>query len=614
MKKDKIFWLTLGIEPTADLTEIKRAYVRELKKHHPEEDPEGFQLLRCAYESALEYAKSPVSSEGDDEEYEDDDDYSDESDDYDYSDDEEDDVQVFDVYDGEDLPDSVSAFMDKVETLYDDISRRNDTEAWTELLNDDALVSIEHKQKIYHCLGSFLQDHHEFSFPILRLLNDSFGWAEVPEEALDLFFTEEEMIDIAVSSDEPAVRYRAGTSFFSKGVYLAKSGHVEESLPVFDRLLDLFRDDTDCLISALIAETRLERADALVELGRYDEGISEYSGIVDEYSDNQELRIRKSAVIALINLGKCLSDNMDDHKSAISACDRAIRIIGRDGDSDMKEEYATVKGNKAVFLMEDRQFKEAIGLFDEVIAEFGDDQSDDIRETVAGALNDKANCLSELGKEKEALSIYEEILDRYHGAVTPEMAAILSQAANNKADSLLTLGKHKAAEKVYSDMISEFGRSENETVIANVIKARHNRAAMSAEDGHYDRALSAYDELIESYGESDNDGILSAVAGAYNGRIYCLAAMERDDELPAECERFLSKYADSTVPETQTYIVQAMFVKGMALMEKGKSPAALKVFNELLKRFSDDDDEDIGAICGEVVKQKKKLEKKKKVK
>ncbi|HNX57487.1 MAG TPA: tetratricopeptide repeat protein [Spirochaetota bacterium] len=615
MKTEKQIWQTLGIEPTADLTEIKRAYISELKKHHPEEDPKGFQLLRTAYESALEYAKSPASTEYDDGEYDDDGDESDDSDDsddYDYGDDEDDEDQVFNVDDDEDLPDSVSAFMDRAEALYNDASRRNDPDAWNELLNDDALVRIEYKQKIYHCLGSFLQDSHQISYAVLRLLNECFGWAENPEEALDLFFTEDEMIDIAVSSDDPAVRYRAGSSFFNKGVYLAKSDRVEEALSAFDKLLDVFHGDKDRLISALVAEVRLERADALVESECFEDAISEYSGIVEDYSGDPELRIRKSAVIALINLGKCLSENMDDHKNAVSACDRAIRIIGRDGADGLKEELAIARCNKAVFLMEDRQFKKAIGLFDEVIAEFGDERSEDIQETVAGALNDKGNCLSELGKEKEALAVFEEILDRFKGTLEPAIIAIRASAAYNKADSLSTLGKRKAAVKVYSDMVSEFGLSGNEAVIVNVIKARLDMAMMIAEDGHPDRALSAYDELIESYGESDNDNIVNAIAGAYNGKIYCLAAMERDDELPAVCERFLSLYADSTVPETQMYIAQAMFVKGMSLAESGKAAAAIKVFDELLERFSDDDDGDISAICGEVVKQKKKLSGKKK--
>ena len=47
MKED---YRILGLEPGADPNEMKKAYFRQLRKHSPEKDPEGFQKLRAAYE------------------------------------------------------------------------------------------------------------------------------------------------------------------------------------------------------------------------------------------------------------------------------------------------------------------------------------------------------------------------------------------------------------------------------------------------------------------------------------------------------------------------------------------------------------------------------------
>lgn len=61
----------LGLEPGADERAIKRAYARLLKGCRPDDDPQGFQQLRDAYEAALDQARRGVAD--DDDEYNEDD-------------------------------------------------------------------------------------------------------------------------------------------------------------------------------------------------------------------------------------------------------------------------------------------------------------------------------------------------------------------------------------------------------------------------------------------------------------------------------------------------------------------------------------------------------------
>ncbi|MBA2654948.1 MAG: J domain-containing protein [Gammaproteobacteria bacterium] len=57
-------WDILGVEATYDLALIKKAYAKKLKENKPETNPEGFQLLRHAYEIAQQYAAgSKISDE-----------------------------------------------------------------------------------------------------------------------------------------------------------------------------------------------------------------------------------------------------------------------------------------------------------------------------------------------------------------------------------------------------------------------------------------------------------------------------------------------------------------------------------------------------------------------
>ena len=54
----KKVWEMLGIDSTSDIQKIKLAFAEKAKETHPEDNPEGFRMLRESYQMALEYART----------------------------------------------------------------------------------------------------------------------------------------------------------------------------------------------------------------------------------------------------------------------------------------------------------------------------------------------------------------------------------------------------------------------------------------------------------------------------------------------------------------------------------------------------------------------------
>lgn len=52
-----INWELLGIEPTDNIAEIKKAYAKKSKEYHPEEHPEEFRELHASYKEAVALAR-----------------------------------------------------------------------------------------------------------------------------------------------------------------------------------------------------------------------------------------------------------------------------------------------------------------------------------------------------------------------------------------------------------------------------------------------------------------------------------------------------------------------------------------------------------------------------
>ncbi|GAA0133787.1 hypothetical protein YSY43_06270 [Paenibacillus sp. YSY-4.3] len=189
-------WERLDIEPTHDLKTIKRAYAKMLQVYHPEEDAEGYQALREAYDRALKFVKEQVSREAEAGAEAEAEAETETETPYEHSSDHADDwvspeVETYDevfLHNYAILQreiDPVQQFIEQAADLYQHFPSRINPELWLQLLNSDVAWDTTYKRSLNRAMLDFVQSHRFFPSAIWRLLEDFFHWKEEIRESLE---------------------------------------------------------------------------------------------------------------------------------------------------------------------------------------------------------------------------------------------------------------------------------------------------------------------------------------------------------------------------------------------------------------------------------------------
>ncbi|RRJ63914.1 tetratricopeptide repeat protein [Paenibacillus oralis] len=325
-------WERLGIGRTEDIKVIKRAYAKQLKIYHPEDDPAGYQALREAFDAAMSYAKrrasmaekesaeerqaEPVHTEWTGTGHPDAAPEQDEPGplppplripfDSLWNEPEPDAGEQSETNrlsapefvpepDPENTIQTIAAFLEQAAALYDDFPSRISPEKWVELLDADVMWNMDAKPVIGFQLLKFMQSHRYLPAEIWRLLENSFGWLNLLQES-EQFDNDPAIASFLVyykrQLADPGLRYQFLLS--AEGIDIDKFLHdrdqgqlalvrndLKKAMEFLKQAYAMFPDDPDLL--RLLGEFYLREGDKEKALAMFERLVELAPGEIDGY-------------------------------------------------------------------------------------------------------------------------------------------------------------------------------------------------------------------------------------------------------------------------------------------------------------------------------------------
>lgn len=267
-------WELLGIDPTDNPSIIKKAYAKKLKVYHPEDDPEGYQRLREAYDMIMKHQKEIArrkkkqSAEEQNKITKVIDNILIHEENVEQSDPEEL-IHPATFVAVDHLAESfhkkealVDEFIRKVERLYDDFPSRIVIDHWAELLNSDVIWNLELKRKLSFLLLDFFVDHHYLPKEIWRLLENSFQWKDeiqasvraFQDQVSDTFFDyykkqldDSPGFDYHILLEVEDINYDLFLHYREEAVDALSTNNVTKAEEYMKKALDIFSNDPELL-------------------------------------------------------------------------------------------------------------------------------------------------------------------------------------------------------------------------------------------------------------------------------------------------------------------------------------------------------------------------------
>lgn len=533
----------LGISPTKDVKVIRRAYSKLLTKFSPENDPEGFQRLRAAYEDAV--LKASEQEEEPSKELS-----------------------------------PIDEFMEAFEACYRDFEKRLSSHHWKELLEQDICYNIDTSKEVSHRILTFIMDNYNFPPEVWKLFNDHFSWSTKKDNLYDSF--PKGFIDFVV--------YKITTTSTFNYEYLKRCKENQQDIFIKEfRNMNTAVDDFDFYTASIAMKAAKEicpdHPDLIVLMGRYsmiNGNLEEAEGLFTNFIEN-----KNDALDAYFYRGELylrtgkLNEAYNDYKLVLgieSDYIGALYSIGKCCISLKKYEEAIeyLEKLQAVYPynQDTRIFlRSAYNFYKDTLIETmaKDSMENNIKYKLAEAYFNTSDLEESYNVLEELMEGTEITKDMYYLYCQVLMAQNNYELAYNSVCKALESFKEDYKLNLFkADILDDFGKEEealaqyDKTIAINedMYIAYNNKAYVLNKLERYNEGLECANKSV-SLDKSDAHGYKNKAAALLGLRLYedCLEA----------CEEALNKYQ---------YFIEAYVIKMKAFIDIDLYDEALNVYNK----------------------------------
>lgn len=405
------------------------------------------------------------------------------------------------------------------------------------------------------------------------------------DEAVKLSNRIDALIDLAALEEKAGDREQAVLAM-RKGIALSPDARQRVPLKLALARMLLRYDDAEGALKLLeecraeapneviAAELQLEKANALLQAGKFSESDAAYQVYLDVADDPDG--------VARAYFGKGLA--LWELKRFAEA--------GTVFDKVEKVDSSVLFRADALFKAGDSYYQ--AGKFEEAEKRYGIYVSDySASDKMPDALYQQGLCQVNLGRLTEALNIFADLEINYVNLPVAENAALrAADVMSASQDYETALAKYAAIGQAYSN-------------VAVRALSQHQQGLVLYRLGRFDESLNAFETVISDFPESEY------AAQAYYMRGFCLYLLGQVEDAVKTCQEFITQYPDSQwTPEVIFWLAEQFFNQGnyaeaeplflriysdfkanrlaaRSLYWAGRAAAAQSNYTEAVKRYSE---------------------------